>query len=51
MQQIIIFLSLSLNTTCCCCNKYLVLDTVRNKWTTPLGEEFYENFTQLGNFI
>jgi hypothetical protein len=27
-----------------CCNKYLVLDTVRNKWTIPLGkEEFYEN--------
>jgi hypothetical protein len=30
-----------------CCNKYSVLDTVQNKWTTPLGEEFYENFTIL----
>jgi hypothetical protein len=35
-----------------CCNKSLVLDTVRNKWTTPLGgEEFHENLRNLRNFI
>jgi hypothetical protein len=34
-----------------CCNKYLVLDTVRNKWTTPpAGEELYENLHNQENF-